>query len=48
MISSDVDAAPRSLADQLSDLSQRFDNENEGISGHNYASHETSSQNIQR
>ena len=48
MISSDVDAAPRSLADQLSDLSQRFDHDNEGMSGHNNASHETNSHKIQR
>ena len=27
MISSDVDVAPRSLADQLSDFSNRFDHE---------------------
>ena len=42
MISSEVDAAPRSLADQLSDLSQRFDQE---PYNHN-ASHETSSQKV--
>lgn len=29
MISSEVDAAPRSLADQMSELSQRFDHEND-------------------
>ena len=44
MISSDVDVAPRSLADQLSDFSQRFDHENDGQG--EQPSHETSSQKI--
>lgn len=44
MISSDVDVAPRSLADQLSDFSQRFDHENDGHG--EQPSHETSSQKI--
>ncbi len=44
MISSDVDAAPRSLADQLSDFSQRFEHENDGH--RDQPSHETSSQQI--
>ena len=44
MISSEVDVAPRSLADQLSDFSQRFDQENDG--NHPNGSHETSSHKV--
>ena len=44
MISSEVDAAPRSLADQMSDFSQRFDHENDA--NHPNGSHETSSHKV--
>ena len=45
MITSDVvDGAPRSLADQLSDISQRFDQDNDAHL--NNRSHETSSQKV--
>ena len=43
MISSEMDVAPRSLADQLSDYSQRFDHEADALHRNQDASHETSS-----
>ena len=44
MISSEVDVAPRSLADQMSDFSQRFDHDHDA--NHPNGSHETSSHKV--
>ena len=41
MISSEVHAAPRSLADQMSDISQRFDHDvNDAANHHTHPHHQ--------